>query len=82
MQKDKKLRNYIKERMMQEIELVEFDLIVPKKKEWQREAQELRSDLVELLKNIENDDYAQGVEKIDDAISKLSSWKKKIQKFL
>lgn len=68
--------------MMQEIELVEFDLIVPKKKEWQREAQELRSDLVELLKNIENDDYAQGVEKIDDAISKLSSWKKKIQKFL
>lgn len=82
MQKDKKLRNYIKERVMQEIELVEFDLIVPKKKEWQREAQELRSDLVELLKNIENDDYAQGVEKIDDAISKLSSWKKKIQKFL
>jgi Holliday junction resolvase RusA-like endonuclease len=68
--------------MQNEIELKEFDLIMPKKKEWNQEAKELRTDLVNLLKNIEDDQYEEGLEKINGVIGKLQDWKNKIQKFL
>jgi len=77
-----KLRNHIREMMQKEMELKEFDLIMPKKKEWNQEAKELRTDLVNLLKNIEDDQYEQGLEKINGVIGKLQDWKNKIQKFL
>jgi len=77
-----KLRNHIREIMQNEIELKEFDLIMPKKKEWNQEAKELRTDLVNLLKNIEDDQYEEGLEKINGVIGKLQDWKNKIQKFL
>lgn len=77
-----KLRSHIREMMQKELELKEFDLIMPKKKEWNQEAKDLRTDLVSLLKNIENDQYEEGLEKINSAISKLQDWKNKIQKFL
>lgn len=77
-----KLRSHIRELVEKELELKEFDLIIPKKKEWNKEAKDLRTDLVSLLKNIENDQYEEGLEKINSAISKLQDWKNKIQKFL
>ena len=80
--KNKKLRDHIREIMQNEIELKEFDLIVPKKKEWNQEAKELRAELIILLKNIENDEYEEGLDKINDVMKKLGDWKVKIQKFL
>jgi ERCC4-type nuclease len=77
-----KLRDHIREMMQKEMELKEFDLIMPKKKEWKQEAKDLRMDLVTLLKNIENDEYEEGLEKINDVTKKLQDWKNKIQKFL
>lgn len=77
-----KLRNHIREMMQKEMELKEFDLIMPKKKEWNQEAKDLRVELVSLLKNIENDQYEEGLEKINGVIGKLQDWKNKIQKFL
>ncbi len=80
--KKKELRDHIREIMQNEIELKEFDLIVPKKKEWNQEAKELRAELIILLKNIENDEYEEGLDKINDVMKKLGDWKVKIQKFL
>jgi hypothetical protein len=53
-----------------------------KEKEWKQESKELRILLVDLLKNIENDDYVEGVQKIDNVVHKLQTWKRKIEKFL
>ena len=43
----------------------EYDALYSKKKDWSQESKELRTLLVDLLKNIENDDYNEGVKKID-----------------
>lgn len=79
---ESKIRAHVREMIQNEIELKEFDLIMPKKKEWKQEAKDLRSELITLLKNIENDEYEEGLEKINDVIKKLNDWKSKIQKFL
>lgn len=63
-------------------ELSEYDALVQKEKEWKQESGELRSLMVNLLKHIENDDYKEGLDKIDAAIFKLKSWKRKIENFL
>lgn len=60
----------------------ENDALYSKEKEWKQESQELRTLLVDLLKNIENDDYKEGVKKIDIVVNKLNTWKKKIEKFI
>jgi len=60
----------------------EYDALYSKEKEWNQESKELRVLLVDLLKNIENDDYREGVSKIDTVVNKLSTWKRKIEKFL
>lgn len=78
----KKLRSFIREMIQEEIALKEFDAILSKKSEWKEEAKTLRGNLTDLLKNIENDEYQDGLKTIDDVVSKLKDWKSKIQKFL
>lgn len=63
-------------------ELSEYDALYQKEKDWNQESKELRGLLVDLLKNIENDDYREGVSKIDNVVHKLQTWKRKIEKFL
>jgi len=75
------LRAMVRE-MLKTGEISEYDALYPKKKEWKEESKELRSLLVDLLKNIENDEYEKGVDKIDSVVYKLKSWKTKIEKFL
>lgn len=60
----------------------EYDALYSKEKEWKQESKELRVLLIDLLKNIENDDYREGVGKIDTVVNKLNTWKRKIEKFL
>ena len=60
----------------------EYDALYSKEKEWKQESKELRMLLVDLLKNIENDDYKEGVSKIDTVVFKLKTWKRKIEKFI
>ena len=79
---NKKLRNFIREMIQEEIELKEFDVILSKKADWKEEAKTLRGNLTDLLKNIENDEYQDGLKTIDNVMSKLSNWKTKINKFL
>jgi hypothetical protein len=79
---NKKLRSFIREMIQEEIELKEFDAILSKKADWKEEAKTLRGNLTDLLKNIENDKYQDGLKTIDDVMSKLSNWKTKINKFL
>ena len=60
----------------------EYDALYSKEKDWKQESKELRMLLVDLLKNIENDDYKEGVGKIDSVVFKLKTWKRKIEKFI
>jgi len=77
------LREFIKEVLSDPSSLKEFDVLLPKaKSEWKDEAATLRATLVDLMKNIENDDFSHGIKKIDLAIKHLESWKSKIEKFL
>lgn len=79
----KELRDFIKEILSDPKNLKEFDALLPKaKSEWKDEATTLRTTLVDLMKNIENDDFSDGIKKIDSAIKHLESWKLKIEKFL
>jgi hypothetical protein len=81
--KEKELRNFVKETLAASLDLKEFDALLPKAKaEWKDEATNLRTTLVDLMKNIENDDFSDGIKKINSAIKHLESWKLKIEKFL
>jgi DNA-binding Lrp family transcriptional regulator len=60
----------------------EYDALYSKEKDWKEESKELRVLLVDLLKNIENDDYKEGVSKIDTVVNKLKTWKRKMEKFI
>jgi len=80
---EKELRDFVKEVLVGAVDLKELDALLPKNKsQWKDEAMELRTTLVDLMKNIENDDYADGVKKIESAIKHLQNWKLKIEKFL
>lgn len=80
---EKQLRDFVKEILVNSLDLKEFDVLIPKaKSEWKDEAAALRATLVDLMKNIENDDYSDGIKKINSAIKNLESWKLKIEKFL
>lgn len=72
------LEEMVKEVMVRKMK--EHDVLYKKKKAWQEAKEELKSDMGELLDNMENDDYRDGVDKIDSVISSLKSWKNKIQK--
>lgn len=75
-----KLRAIIRERLMKGLE--ESDALYAKSESWKDAARKLKSELVTLLKNIEDDNYESGLKTIDDVISKLKMWKTKIQKHL
>lgn len=80
---EKELRAFIQEVLSDPSSLKEFDALIPKaKSEWKDEATTLRTTLVDLMKNIENDDFSDGIKKIDSAIKHLENWKLKIEKFL
>jgi hemerythrin superfamily protein len=74
------IREMVKEMLTGE--LSEYDALFQKEKEWKQESRELRTLLIDLLKNIENDNYREGVAKIDTVVNKLQTWKRKIDKFL
>jgi len=80
---EKELRGLVKHILESSLDLNELDILLPKKNtQWKDEAAELRSTLVDLMKNIENDDYSDGIKKINSAINHLENWKLKIEKFL
>ena len=77
------LRDYVKEVLMNSIDLKELDALLPKtKSQWKDDATALRTIFVDLMRNVENDDFSDGIKKIDVAIKHLDNWKKKIEKFL
>lgn len=76
-----KIRSFIRELML-EPEIQEHDLIAPSKKQWKDEVAILRTKMTDLLKNIEDDNYREGLDQIDTVIFKLKRWKREIQKFL
>ena len=78
---ERDIREMVREMLMSG-EMNEYDALYQKEKEWKEESKELRTLLVDLLKNIENDEYREGVNKIDSVVSKLKMWKHKIEKFL
>ena len=75
------IRAMVREMLMSD-ELSEYDALYQREKEWKEESKELRALLIDLLKNIENDEYNEGVKKIDSVVNKLKIWKHKIEKFL
>jgi len=77
---EKDIREMVREMLTGGIQ--EYDALYSREKEWKQESQELRALLVDLLKNIENDDYKEGVSKIDVVVNKLNVWKRKIEKFI
>jgi hypothetical protein len=86
---ERMLRKLIRE--LTEAELKEFDILVKKKakdkmvakkEDWEEEKKELKDNLSNLLSHIEADEYEEGAEKIDDVVSQLQDWKKKINNFL
>jgi hypothetical protein len=85
MEDHKEIRNKIREALFSienDKNLGEYDLLFKTKTSWEESKTSLRSDLINLLKHIEEDEYKEGVEKIDDVIYSLKKWKSKIQKKL
>lgn len=73
------LEEIIKEMLSEEIKkMKESDLVYKNKKDWIDAKSDLKSDMSELIDNIESDDYADGVSKIEKVISSLNKWKKSI----
>lgn len=82
MMNEKEIRKLIRAELVKNAKLNELDLILPKQKGWAEEASELRKDMVNLLKHIQDEEYEDGLKTINSAISKLNTWKNKIEKLL
>ena len=82
MMNEKEIRKLIRAELVKNAKLNELDLILPKQKGWAEEASELRKDMVNLLKHIQDEEYEDGLKTINSAISKLNTWKGKIEKLL
>lgn len=78
---EEEVRNMVREMLMSG-ELSEYDALYPREQEWKVVSNELRTLMIDLLKNIENDEYREGLEKIDHVIYKLKMWRHKIEKFI
>ena len=78
---EEEIRDMVRE-MLASKGLGEHDALHSRKKDWKEASKELKVLLVDLLDNIENDDYEEGVNKIDSVIRKLKTWKRKIEKFI
>jgi hypothetical protein len=79
---EKEIRKLIRAELVKNAKLNELDLILPKQKDWAEEASELRKVMVDLLKHIQDEEYEDGLKTINSAISKLNTWKNKIEKLL
>jgi hypothetical protein len=75
-------RDYVREFLLGKRNVNEFDAILDKRKNWKQEASELKSLMSDLISHIEQDEYRDGIKKIDSAIAKLKVWKDKIEKHL
>lgn len=82
MMNEKEIRKLIRAELVKNAKLNELDLILPKQKDWAEEASELRKVMVDLLKHIQDEEYEDGLKTINSAISKLNTWKNKIEKLL
>jgi len=76
------IKEMIKDMIMNDEEIQEYDLIYKKKEDWSQAKKELRSDMVMLMKHLEDDEYKKGVILIDKVTGSLKIWKKKINKQL
>ena len=77
------LKDYIQnEVLIKTKNLNEFDALFDKEKDWKIEAESLKADMLEILKHIEDDNYVNGIESIEQVVYKLKNWKRKIQKVL
>jgi hypothetical protein len=74
------LKNYVKETLFNSFQ--EHDLVAPDVGEWKDQSKSLKIIMVDLLKHIEDDEYLQGLGKIDKAMMMLRTWKYKIEKHL
>lgn len=79
---EEELRELVRELLMNDSDLSEFDALYPKRKTWEEESKELRAQMVSLLKHIQNDKYKEGLKSIDSVIYKLKDWKEKIESHL
>ncbi len=75
------LRKYIRELMLG-ADVQEHDALLSKTKQWKDESSDLRKDMIQLLRHIQDDEYDDGVEKIDQVVKRLNIWKTKINKYL
>ena len=74
------LEQLVKEMLSEHMtKMKESDLVYKDKKDWLEAKKDLKIDMVELIDNIESDDYPDGVKKIDQVISALNKWKKSIK---
>ena len=78
MEKHNKIREKIREAIFSvenDKNLGEYDLLFKNKHSWKEAKNHLRSDLINLLKHIEEDEYKKGIENIDGVIASLKQWK-------
>ena len=61
-------------------QIKETDLVANTKKDWEQTKSDLKTTVAELIKNLEADDYKEGLGLIDKAIGDLKNWKTKINK--
>ncbi len=61
-------------------QIKETDLVANTKKNWEQTKTDLKDTVAELIKNLEADDYKEGLDLIDKAIGDLKNWKIKINK--
>jgi len=76
------IKEMIKDMIMNDDEIKEYDLLYRKKEDWNKAKKELRSDMVTLMKHLEDDEYQKGVILIDKVTDSLKKWKKRLQKQL
>lgn len=82
MMKNESARSFVREFLLGKKSINEFDALFDKKKSWEKEASELKELMSELIAHIEQDEYSDGIKKIESAISKMRVWKDKIEKHL
>ena len=81
--KNVNLKDYIQnEVLIKTKNLNEFDALFDKEKDWKIESENLKAEMLELIKHIEDDNYINGIESIEQVVYKLKNWKRKIQKVL
>lgn len=81
-EQEREVRKYVREFLLKGGNIKEYDALFSKKKDWENTKKEMKREMMDLLLNIENDEYQEGIRKIDDVIQKLRDWKSRIEKHL